>query len=252
MADVTAIQTAPAAPEAKQAPAAAAAQAPAPAAPAKPAANPAPVAAEAAKAEPNKPEAPAKGTLLVDAEGDKPKAPDGAPESPEGDGKAAEAPLTLKLPEGSLLPAERVEKIAAFAKARGLSQEQAQAVLESEDEAVLTFAERQQATHLKAVNDWVEVVKKDPQVGGEKFEESAKFAKQAVNRFASAELKQLLNATGFGNHPELFKMFRAIGEAMQGDRVVLPSAATQSAPKQRTLEDLFDDAEVLKMKGGAE
>jgi hypothetical protein len=244
MADVTATQQAPSAPEARQAPAAAEA----PAAPAKAAASPAP-AAEARKAEPNSPEATAKGTLLVDAEGDKVKAPDGAPESPEGQGKSAETPIILKIPEGSLLPAERAEKIAAFAKARGLSQEQAQAVLESEDEAVLSFAERQQATHLKAVNDWVEIVKKDPVVGGEKFEESAKFARQAVNRFASAELRQLLNATGFGNHPELFKMFRAIGEAMQGDRVVLPSAATQAAPKPRSLEDLFDDAEVLKRKG---
>src|SRR5688572_20896218 len=42
----------------------------------------------------------------------------------------------LKLPEGSLLEAAQMEKISAYAKEKGLSNEQAQELLERENDAV--------------------------------------------------------------------------------------------------------------------
>lgn len=130
----------------------------------------------------------------------------------------------LKLPKDSLMDPARVEKIASFAKERGLSQDQAQAVLERESDAISSYAASQQEALKQKASEWKTAVESDKEIGGPALTESVEFAKRALDKFASPTLKQQLNETGLGNHPELVRAFARIGKAMGDDKLVLPGS----------------------------
>jgi hypothetical protein len=156
--------------------------------------------------------------------------------------KPVEAPkpvekYELSLPKDSLLDASAVEKVSSYAKEKGLSNEQAQAILEREHGAIASFAEKQRAdlAH-KADHVWPEQIKADKEIGGEAFKANAELALRVVEKFASTDLRKTLTETGLGNHPELVRCFVKIGKAMSEDQLVIPGS--QSGGK-RSFEDIF-------------
>lgn len=145
----------------------------------------------------------------------------------------------LKIPDGALITAADVERIAAFAKERGLSNEEAQAVLERDNANIISYQENQKAQLEKLKTDWVEQVKSDKEIGGAVFNESIELSKRVIERFGSQELKQQLDATGFGNHPELVRIFSKIGKAMSEDKLVIVNR--QDQPKKTLAEKMYGD-----------
>lgn len=145
----------------------------------------------------------------------------------------------LKIPDGALITAADVERIAAFAKERGLSNEEAQAVLERDNANIVSYQENQRAQLEKLKTDWVEQVKSDKEIGGAVFNESIELSKRVIERFGSQELKQQLDATGFGNHPELVRIFSKIGKAMGDDKLVIVNR--QDQPKKTLAEKMYGD-----------
>jgi hypothetical protein len=112
----------------------------------------------------------------------------------------------LKAPEGSLIDAAGVERIAALAKAQGLSATQAQALLEHESQAA-SAAKDGQTTQLEEMSGrLLETAKADKEIGGEGFAKNAEKAKRVVDKYGSQELKTALNDSGLGNHPELIRL----------------------------------------------
>lgn len=142
----------------------------------------------------------------------------------------------LKLPSGSLLEKSAVERIASYAKERGLSQEDAQSLLERESQAVSGFAEAQRAELEGKVESWKQEVEDDKEIGGAAFKQNVELAHRVLARYGSPSLRQALNETGLGNHPELVRVFVRIGKAMADDQLVMPG--TQSAGK-RPIEEVF-------------
>lgn len=186
--------------------------------------DPAPAAATAPKA-----------TLVTEAEG-QPATEVSPKKEPV---EAGEAKFDLKLPDGSLLTADAVEKAVARAKELKLSPEQAQADLNRESDMVKSFVEAEKTKLAQSVDAWVTEAKNDSEIGGEKFPANAEIAKRVVNRFGTEEFRKALNETGLGNHPELFRVFVRIGKAMTEDQLVLPSGQT-TAPKSPA-EVLYGD-----------
>lgn len=171
-----------------------------------------------------KPEA---GTTVVT---EPPAKPDAEAPKPIEEKKPEAKPLELKLPEGSHLTAKDVEKVVARSKELNLTPEQAQAELNRESELVKSFVEGEKQKFAKEVTAWVDEAKKDPEIGGEKFAQSAEAAKRVVNRFGTEAFKKALNESGLGNHPELVRVFVRIGKAMTDDQLVLPSG-NPTAPR---------------------
>lgn len=172
------------------------------------------------------------------AEVDPKKAQEGKPD--------AEPKFELKLPEGSLLKPEAVERMTARAKELKLTPEQAQAELERESELVKTFVEGEKGKLAEQVKEWVAESSKDPEIGGEAFAKNAEYAKRVVNRFGTDAFKKALNETGLGNHPELVRVFVRIGRAMTEDQLVLPSG--QSTAPKSPAEVLYGDTSINKEK----
>lgn len=138
----------------------------------------------------------------------------------------------LKLPKESKLSAEQVEKIEAFAKARGFSNKEAQEYLNHQDELLSNFVDTQK-TQLDEYNEqWKSAVKSDKELGGEKYDSSVKLANQAMTKFASKELIEHMVETRLASHPEVVRMFKRIGEAMAPDSLKL-EGDTPPADKSR-------------------
>jgi hypothetical protein len=137
---------------------------------------------------------------------------------------AAAQPLVyeLKLPEGSTLDKSAIEKVVSFAKEKGLSPEVAQSVLEREHLALDSYTKGLDAQFKATQEEWVKQIQSDKEIGGEKFKENIEIAHRAVKRFADEEFFKALDASGFGNHPGLVKVFARVGKLLAEDKAVIP------------------------------
>lgn len=177
---------------------------PAPAAEAKPNETPSatPAPAAAAPAEPNKTDT---------------ATPSETPAPP--------AKVELKLPDGSLLDAARVEQISSLAKEKNLTQDQAQLILERESDAVKTFNEAQQNALKERRETWRTQATADKEIGGDALPKNVELAHRALKHFGGDALMQELETTGYGNHPEVVRVFARIGKAMGEDKFVAGGSA---------------------------
>lgn len=137
----------------------------------------------------------------------------------------------LKKPEGSLLSDEHITGIAEFAKAQGLTNEKAQALLNRESqlqtearEAVVT---EQAAQMTKLQEGWITTASNDKEYGGAEFAKNAELAKRVLVKFGTPEFNAILEDPKqgrFGNHPELLRVLVRIGKAMSEDQFISPGA----------------------------
>lgn len=166
------------------------------------------------------------------ASADNPPAADAKPEGdkPAGDDKPTDYE-PFQLPEGMAADEELLGEFKATAKELGLSQEGAQKLASLQAK----FVSKQAEAMANARAQWAEQSKTDKEIGGEALSENLGVAKKALETFATPELRQLLNESGLGNHPEVIRTFVRVGKAISEDgRVVSGSkAATSSDPAKR-------------------
>lgn len=156
---------------------------------------------------------------------------DGKPK--EGDQKPVE--YKLKAPKDSGISAEGLKEIEEFAKTNGLSQDAAQALVERENDLLLTIKEQQQEQMEKMSNEWRKTVENDKVWGGDNLKQTSFYSNQALQKFGSNELRQGLIDTGFGNHPEVVKFFAKVGKALSPgtfEKQGLPPVQRKSAEEQ--------------------
>ena len=126
----------------------------------------------------------------------------------------------LQMPEGVALDQEAATEFTAIAKELKLDQATAQKFAD----VGAKMAQRQADNHAKLVESWTESVKTDKEIGGDKLAENLGIARKALDTFGTPELRDVLNATGFGNHPAVIKAFYKIGQAISEDRFVTGGA----------------------------
>lgn len=129
----------------------------------------------------------------------------------------AEVVYSLNLPAESVLEASAVERVTSLAKEGKLAPQTAQKVLElahAETAAVLT---KQKEDYTRAVDGWEQSSKADPEIGGANYNRTLMRVKTAMDRYATPGFTEALKRTGFGNHPELVRVFEKIGAAMESD-----------------------------------
>lgn len=85
------------------------------------------------------------------------------------------------------------------------------------------------------VAGWGEKVKADAEIGGDKLPDMAAAAVRVIGLYGTPELRNFLNETGYGNHPELVRVFARIGMALPKEDRVVEGEPSGSAPK--TIEE---------------
>lgn len=142
----------------------------------------------------------------------------------------------LKLSDGSQLDSAYLEKFSSFAKEKKLTQEQAQEFLGREEMALKSYADKQAQEFEQLKTQWVSDVKNDPEIGGEAFTKNVELAHRALEKFGTQKFIEELNQTGYGNHPELVRIFSRIGKLISEDKMVSPGSVSGGT---KTYEDIF-------------
>lgn len=152
------------------------------------------------------------------AEGSEPKP--GAPEKYE----------DFTVPEGFVLDEAAMAEFLPMAKGLNLSQEQAQQLVDLQTKLVGQAQKQADAAWDETLDGWKQQVVADKDIGGQNLPGTIAACGKAIDAFGSPTLRQTLEATGVGNHPDIVRFFAAVGKAMSEDRLHVGNAQESGGP----------------------
>lgn len=154
----------------------------------------------------------------------------------------APASYDLTIPEGMRFQPGQMQAFEAQARELGLSGEQAQKLLDAAHANQSAVAQQQAAQ----IRQWAEESKNDPEIGGARFAENVGIANAALKRFdQDGRITRILNETGYGNHPDVVRIFARIGRSIAEDRAPAGAAGAQ-APELPLSDRLYPNWNVKK------
>lgn len=151
------------------------------------------------------------------AEHDKTKPADDKDKNAAADKVPEDGKYTLAMPEGVEVDQELVDAVSPRFKELGLTQKQAQALTDDFIKVQTARAAKQGETWGNTIQKWVDDAKADKEIGGDKWDGTVKDAMRAVNALGTPALKEYLQASGGGNHPELIRVFAKAGKLIKED-----------------------------------
>ncbi len=138
----------------------------------------------------------------------------------------------LKIPAGMTLNEAQQALFEEQARELGLSNVSAQKLLEISHRN--THAHKQ--AYAAQVARWAEEVRQDTELGGPAMENTLAYAKAGLTRFdPERKVFQLLQETGYANHPQVIRFLAAIGKAHAEDAVLFGHAAPARMPRHERL-----------------
>lgn len=146
------------------------------------------------------------------------------------------------LPEGQEIDKAMLDQFVPLFQEAKVPQEIAQKLVNQYAEALPAIAEQVQAKVLEQVqaefqeksNQYAEITKKDPEIGGIKLAESTAFCARAIDAFCGSPeeakaFKAAMNEMGMGNHPEVVRFLTRVGKSVSEGTFVRGGQST--APK---------------------
>ncbi|QDP57172.1 MAG: hypothetical protein Unbinned7015contig1001_9 [Prokaryotic dsDNA virus sp.] len=144
--------------------------------------------------------------------------PEGAPESYE-----------FQAIEGADLEIDSapVQAFSEAAKELGLTQDQAQSVLNK----VAPALRQQNEEYVNNIrSEWVEAVKADPEIGGDKLQENLGKAVRVLDAYGSPELNEILGTSGLGDNLSIIKFLNRVYHDIGEDRFLTGSQTDKEQP----------------------
>jgi len=164
-----------------------------------------------------------------------PQTPEVTPEAP-----AAEVVYAFTAPEGVTLDQARLDKFTAVAKELKLPADKAQALVDLATEVEVQRGEQHEALKTQ----WADEIKADKVLGGDKLSETLATATKVYSLLPTEEaasFKQMLDLSGFGNHPSMIRMLHAVGKALSEDKFI-PGGKAPSG--QADANGFFDNSKM--------
>lgn len=135
------------------------------------------------------------------------------------------------LPDGIQLDEKLAAEAAPILKEAGVSRAGANKLA-----AFLTSQKQAEARQWADTQDeWVRQAKTDREYGGDRFDAAVGSAQKALARFGTPALREALNFSGMGNHPEMIRLMARVGNAFSDDMPVgseTPAARGKSAEEE--------------------
>ncbi|MBP5058479.1 hypothetical protein [Pseudomonas chlororaphis] len=159
---------------------------------------------------------------------------DAAKVKTEADAKLTGAPEAYEdftLPEGMEMDADVLGEFKGLAKELNIPQAKAQQLIDFQTQLATKQAEAYQAAVTKQSQDWAASIKNDPEIGGANYDKNVESAIKVIQSFGDPALTELLNTSGLGNHPALFKFCHRISSAISEDKFVLPGSQSSTGRK---------------------
>jgi hypothetical protein len=127
--------------------------------------------------------------------------------------KADKYDLPAKV-EGFEVPKDFADSIRNTAFEMGLSQKQAKGLYEAQVKQYQTIANEITQAYKVAMEDGEKQLKGEWRAD---YNANLEVARRGYQSFADQGIKELLNSTGIGNHPEILKLFHRIGKQLSPD-----------------------------------
>lgn len=141
----------------------------------------------------------------------------------------------ISLPQNAFISEKDFNAFKEYAKEQGLTNKQAQALLEKQNEQLGQFVESQIEAYKEKIANYETAVKSDKEIGGANFNKSITLAKRVLEKYGNESLKAELDQSGFGSHPEVIRLLSKIGQAIGDDTLIAPKAP--AAPKPKSLAE---------------
>ncbi|WP_308586600.1 hypothetical protein [uncultured Desulfovibrio sp.] len=185
----------------------------------------------------------APGTLLTDkpGEGGNGQQEAGKPDGADGKGEAGKegaeaAAYTLTAPEGYPISEGALKGLNEVCKSANLNEEQANAVMAYMQGNYTSFVAAQQEAMQAQAKTWIGEFQADKEFGGDKFDASVADAQRALATFdQSGTVSKMLAETGYGNNPDVLRIFARVGRALGEDKLIGNGSGGESVPLEDRL-----------------
>lgn len=144
----------------------------------------------------------------------------------------ADGKYVLTMPEGVEVDAELLAEIGPEFKDAGLTNGQAQKLADKFVKVQQERAAKQAEGWANTITKWADDAKADKEIGGDKWDGTVLSAHRAVDKLGTPELKEYLNASGGGNHPELIRFMSKVGEMIREDNPASGGAGGKGQPAE--------------------
>jgi hypothetical protein len=148
----------------------------------------------------------------------------------------------LKMPDGVDQDDEMVAALSPEFKEMGLTHAQAQKLVDKYTSIMQARAAAQSETFGKTVAGWADEAKADKEIGGDKWDGTVLVAQRAVNKLGTPALKDFLNASGAGNHPEVIRFMAKAGALIAEDQPATGGAGGAGKPAEAAYTLFPNDA----------
>lgn len=155
---------------------------------------------------------------------------DGADSNPSGDGdgdadgddtdaddQVPEGDYEFEMPDGVELDEAMVTTMSPVFKELGITQGQANKLVEAYTEQMQTQAGELAQSHVDRIQKWTDDAQADKEIGGENWDGTVKKANAVLDKLGTPELAAALAETGMSNHPEMIRFVSRVGTAFGDD-----------------------------------
>ena len=92
------------------------------------------------------------------------------------------------------------------------------------------LAQSMQRQHVATLKQWEESTISDSEIGGDKLNESVRYANSAIKKYGTPELETILKSTPLGSHPEIIRMLSKVGRSISEPQVKGETAKPEWTP----------------------
>ncbi|GAA3113568.1 hypothetical protein GCM10010520_67110 [Rhizobium viscosum] len=142
--------------------------------------------------------------------------PDGASDDPA-DRIPDDGRYSLTMPEGIEVDQELIDALGPDFHNLGLTVRQAQQLADRFIEIQGRRGKAAGEAWAGRVQGWADEARKDREIGGPKWAGTVGSAQRALSRLGTPALREYLNTSGGGNHPEMIRIFAKVGSMIQED-----------------------------------
>jgi len=135
------------------------------------------------------------------------------------------------IPEGLEVDETMLDSVTPIMRELGLEQEQAQKLVSAYADVVQQQAEAQAAAIKETFEGWVETAKKDPEIGGDKWDQTVERANAVLRKLGTKELiDDVIVGNGMGNHPEVIRLLNRAADELLSDEAPTGKQTDASGP----------------------
>lgn len=131
-----------------------------------------------------------------------------------------------------------ISAVKALSEELKLTNEQARALLSKSGKSITDILRAKQDAN---INNWINEIKADPNLGGSNFKTTQANLARAMKRYGGSGAFEVLRDSGLGAHPAIVKMLNAIGKEL-GEETKFVNSKSQAPKPKNPLRSIYDNS----------